>query len=42
MKGYRPPRMIRLVPGLAIPEYMGFLLEYCVPIGSVVLSNKSN
>ena len=23
--------MIRLVPGLAIPEYMGFLLEHCEP-----------
>jgi len=24
-------KMIRLVPGLAIPEYMGFLLKYCGP-----------
>ncbi len=29
----RPPRMIRLVPGLAIPEYMGFLLVLCEPVG---------
>jgi len=27
-----PVRMIRLVPGLAIPEYMGFLLELCEPV----------
>ena len=27
-----PMRMIRLVPGLAIPEYMAFLLEYCKPV----------
>ncbi len=27
-----PPRMIRLVPGLSIPEYMGFLLELCEPV----------
>ncbi len=27
-----PQRMIRLVPGLAIPEYMGFLLENCEPV----------
>jgi len=27
-----PPRMIRLVPGLAVPEYMGFLLELCEPV----------
>ncbi len=26
-------RMIRLVPGLAIPEYMSFILKYCEPIG---------
>ncbi len=25
-------RLIRLVPGLALPEYMGFLLEYCKPV----------
>ena len=24
--------MIRLVPGLAVPGYMGFLLEYCEPV----------
>ncbi len=28
-----PPRMIRLVPGIAVPEYMGFLLEQCEPVG---------
>ncbi|MCE4603103.1 MAG: hypothetical protein F7B18_07960 [Desulfurococcales archaeon] len=27
-----PVKMIRLVPGLAVPEYMGFLLEQCKPI----------
>lgn len=25
-------RFIRLVPGIAVPEYMGFLLELCEPI----------
>ena len=25
-------KMIRLVPGLAVPEYMGFLLELCEPV----------
>ena len=25
-------RMIRIVPGLAVPDYMGFLLEYCEPV----------
>jgi len=29
---YSSSRMIVLVPGIAIPEYMGFLLEYCRPI----------
>lgn len=28
----KPPRLIRLVPGLAIPEHMSFLLEHCKPI----------
>ncbi len=32
MKQKFPVRMIRLVPGLAIPDYMGFLLEYCEPV----------
>ncbi len=32
MKRERAGNMIRLVPGLSIPEYMGFLLEYCEPI----------
>ena len=27
-----PREMRRLVPGLAVPEYMGFLLELCEPI----------
>ncbi len=27
------PRMIYLVLGLAVPDYMDFLLEYCEPIG---------
>ncbi|MEB2836928.1 MAG: hypothetical protein GSR80_000420 [Desulfurococcales archaeon] len=31
MKRDGSPRMIRLTPGLAVPEYMGFLLEYCKP-----------
>ncbi len=26
-----PPRMVLIVPRLAVPEYMGFLLEYCEP-----------
>ncbi|MEB3860666.1 MAG: hypothetical protein GSR84_00420 [Desulfurococcales archaeon] len=32
MKRRLPQRMIRLVPGLAVPEYMGFLLEQCEPV----------
>jgi hypothetical protein len=32
MKRNYPVKMIVLVPGLGIPEYMGFLLEYCKPI----------
>ncbi len=32
MKQRFPVKMIRLVPGLAIPEYMGFLLELCEPV----------
>ena len=32
MKQKFPVKMIRLVPGLAIPEYMGFLLELCEPV----------
>jgi len=27
-----PQKMIRPVPGLAIPEYMGFILKLCEPI----------
>lgn len=26
-------KMIVIVPGIAIPEYMGFLLDYCRPTG---------
>lgn len=26
-------RMIVIVPGIAVPEYMGFLLDYCRPTG---------
>ena len=33
MRKRLPARMIRLVPGLALPDYMGFLLEYCEPTG---------
>ena len=33
MKQRFPVRMVRLVPGLAVPEYMGFLLEHCEPVG---------
>ncbi len=33
MKGDAAPRMRRLVPGLAVPEYMGFLLDMCEPVG---------
>ena len=32
MRHWDKIRMIRLVPGLAISEYMGFLLEYCEPV----------
>lgn len=32
MRQGKPPRMIRLVPGLAVPEYMGFLLDLCEPV----------
>ena len=32
MKRIIPQNMIRLVPGLAVPEYMGFLLEMCEPV----------
>jgi len=28
-----PPRMIVLARGLAMPDYMGFLLELCEPVG---------
>lgn len=31
MMGGEPPRMIVIVPGLAIPEHMSFLLELCKP-----------
>lgn len=33
MKGEKPPKMIRIVPGLALPEYMSFLLKHCKPTG---------
>ncbi len=32
MKRRLPQKMIRLVPGLAVPEYMAFLLELCEPV----------
>ncbi len=32
MRRQGPPRMICLVPGLAVPGYMGFLLELCESI----------
>ena len=32
MKRRFPVKMIRLVPGLAVPEYIGFLLELCEPV----------
>jgi len=31
MRPRYPARMVRLVPGLAVPEYMAFLLDYCEP-----------
>jgi len=31
MKPKYPVNMVRLVPGLALPEYMAFLLDYCEP-----------
>lgn len=31
-KAGQAPRMIRLVPGLAVPEYMDFLLQLCRPV----------
>lgn len=31
-RGARREKMIRLVPGISVPEYMGFLLEMCEPI----------
>ena len=33
MRQRLPARLIRLVPGLALPDYMGFLLEHCEPTG---------
>ena len=33
MRRKPPIRLVRLVPGLALPEYMAFLLEYCEPTG---------
>jgi len=33
MKTPGPPKMVRLAKGLAIPDYMGFLLELCEPVG---------
>ncbi|MEB3759742.1 MAG: hypothetical protein GSR72_07425 [Desulfurococcales archaeon] len=33
MKQRPPKRLIQLVPGLALPDYMMFLLEYCDPTG---------
>ena len=32
MKPEYPVKTIGIVPGLAMPEYMGFLLELCVPV----------
>jgi len=32
MKHRYPVRMIRLAPGLAVPEYMAFLLDHCEPV----------
>ncbi|BAN89842.1 hypothetical protein [Aeropyrum camini] len=32
MRRGHPVKMIELVPGLGIPEYMDFLLIYCQPI----------
>jgi len=26
-------KLVRLVPGIAIPDYMAFLLDYCEPTG---------
>ena len=33
MRRKPPIRLVRLVPGLALPEYMAFLLEHCEPTG---------
>jgi hypothetical protein len=32
MRRQHPPRMIVLVPGLAVPKYMDFLLHHCRPV----------
>lgn len=32
MKARQPAEMVQLVPGLAVPEYMAFILEYCEPV----------
>jgi len=32
MNGEQPPKMVRIVPGLALPDYMTFLLKYCEPV----------
>ncbi len=31
--GRGPVRLVRLVPGLGLPDYMAFLLEQCEPVG---------
>lgn len=28
-----PERIVRLIPGIALPDYMTFILESCEPIG---------
>ena len=33
MRRVFPVRLVRLVPGLAVPVYMGFLLELCELVG---------
>jgi len=33
MKRRGEVRLIRIVPGIAIPDYMAFLLDYCEPAG---------
>ncbi len=33
MKKPSPPKLVRLARGLAVPDYMAFLLDYCEPVG---------